>query len=136
MLVYAFRAEADRHGAYAAWLNEVVAGADELALHDVVLSGMVRIVTNPRIMSDPAPIGRALDFVGHLRSARRGRWVSSNAASWEQFERFAAGDRAITGNLVPDAFLAAVAVAHRCRIATADRGFARFRGLDFFDPAA
>jgi len=32
--------------------------------------------------------------------------------------------------------LAALALTHGCRIATADRGFARFPGLDWFDPAA
>ncbi|MDQ3642021.1 MAG: hypothetical protein M3450_11325 [Actinomycetota bacterium] len=36
---------------------------------------------------------------------------------------------------MPDAHLAAVAVAHGCRLATADRGFARFPALDWFDPA-
>jgi predicted nucleic acid-binding protein len=37
---------------------------------------------------------------------------------------------------VPDAYLAALAISHGCRLATADRGFARFPGLDHFDPAA
>jgi predicted nucleic acid-binding protein len=43
-------------------------------------------------------------------------------------------DHGIRGNLVPDAYLAALAVSHGCRLATSDRGFARFPGLDFFDP--
>jgi hypothetical protein len=37
---------------------------------------------------------------------------------------------------VPDALLAALAIANRCRLATADRGVARFPALDWFDPAA
>lgn len=45
-------------------------------------------------------------------------------------------DRGLSGNMVPDAHLAVVALAHGCRLATADRAFARFRGLDWFDPAA
>ena len=45
-------------------------------------------------------------------------------------------DGGITGNVVPDAHLAAVALTYGCRLATADRGFARFPGLDWFDPAA
>ena len=36
---------------------------------------------------------------------------------------------------LPDAWLAALAKAHGCRLATADRGFVRFAGLDWFDPA-
>lgn len=46
VLVYAFRREALRHEQYAAWLADVVAGEDELALHDTSLSGFVRIVSH------------------------------------------------------------------------------------------
>jgi predicted nucleic acid-binding protein len=42
----------------------------------------------------------------------------------------------IRGNLVPDAWIAALAISHGARLATADRGFARYEGLDFFDPVA
>ena len=36
---------------------------------------------------------------------------------------------------VADAYLAALAVGHGARMATADRGMARFAGLQIFDPA-
>lgn len=136
VLVHAFRREADRHERYAAWLAELVGGADELALHDNVLAGVARIVTNPRIMAVPAPMSVVLEFLGRLRTARRGRWVPSSGATWDVFARLADADRAVAGNLVPDAHLAAIALAHGCRLATADRGFGRFAGLDYFDPAA
>ena len=136
VLVYAFRREADGHERYAAWLAEVVAGTDELALHDHALLGMVRIVTNPRIVPKPAPISLALEFVARLNTASRARWLPAGPASWRHLGDLADQDRGITGNLVPDAYLAALALAHGCRIATADRGFARFPGLDWFDPAA
>jgi predicted nucleic acid-binding protein len=38
------------------------------------------------------------------------------------------------GNLVTDAHLAALAIGHGARLATADRDFGRFPGLDWFDP--
>lgn len=136
VLVYAFRREAARHELYAAWLAEVVAGRHELALHDLTLTKFVRIVTNPRVVPTPAPTAMALDFVARLRSARRNRWVPPGAAPWDRLAKLADQDRGISGNLVPDAYLAAVALAHGCRVATADRGFARFPGLDWFDPAA
>ena len=62
-------------------------------------------------------------------------WVPSGHRSWEVLGRFVAGDKAIRGNLIPDAHLAATAVAHGCRLATTDRGFARYPGLRWFDPA-
>lgn len=136
VLVFAYRREAERHEDYARWLNGVVAGSDELALHDLPLAGMVRIVTNARIVPKPAPLPEALSFVERLVGAPRARWLSSSAATWERLATFAAGDRQLAGNLVPDAVLAALAVTHGCRLATADRGFARFPGLDFFDPVS
>ncbi len=136
VLVYAFRREAEGHERYATWLAEVVAGADELALHDHALLGVVRIVTSSRIMPKPAPISLALEFVARLEAARKARWLPAGPASWRRLSDLADQDRGITGNLVPDAYLASLAQTHGCRLATADRGFARFPGLDWFDPAA
>jgi len=36
---------------------------------------------------------------------------------------------------VPDGWLAAIALSQGARIATADRGFGRYPGLRFYDPA-
>lgn len=135
VLVYAYRREAERHDEYAAWLREVVAGADELALVDVVLTGFVRVVTNPRVVAVPAPTTAAPAFVDVLRSAPRVRWLAPTSAAWETFAELSRADEMVRGNLVPDAWLAALALSHGCRLATADRGFARFARLDFVDPA-
>ncbi|MFY9809097.1 MAG: TA system VapC family ribonuclease toxin [Pseudonocardiaceae bacterium] len=136
VLVCAFRREAQRHERYAAWLAALVAGADELALHDTVLAGVARLVTNPRIFADPAPMPAALEFIARLRGAQRARWLPSSDRTWIALERLMTQDRGLRGNLVPDALLAALARAHGCQIATADRGFARFPGVRSFDPAA
>lgn len=134
VLVYAYRREAERHESYAAWLNDVVAGSEELGLVESVLTGFVRIVTNPRILEDPAPTQEALQFVSALRQAVRGRSLTATDSTWIHLERFARGDRQIRGNLIPDAWLAAMAASHGGRVATSDRGFARFPGVDWFDP--
>ena len=134
VLVFAYRRESPRHRAYAEWLSQV-RQSDEVALLDVVLAGFVRIVTHPRIYADPAPTDHALSFVELLRRGPRARELGPTAAAWRELAGIAAADRAVRGNLVPDAFLAATARAHGCRVATADRGFARFDGVDWFDPA-
>jgi toxin-antitoxin system PIN domain toxin len=136
VLVYAYRREAAEHDAYAAWISSVVGGSDELALVDHCLAGVVRIVTNPRIVADPAPTAHALAFVDRLRTATRARVVAATAATWSVLGDLARDDPGVRGNLVPDAYLAALAISHGCRLATRDRGFARFPRLDHFDPAA
>ncbi len=136
VIVYAYKREEQHHGRYADWLNEVAAGAEAIALVDVVLTGFLRIVTNRRIYAEPAPLSDALSFVTALRAATPARAVHATSAAWEQFAAFAEADRLLRGNLVPDAWLAAVAVTAGARIATADAGFSRFQGLEWFDPVA
>lgn len=134
VLVYAYREEVEQYPQYAEWLSQILRGREPLALHDPVLSGFVRVVTNPRVFDEPTPVALALGLVSRLRHARYARWLPSGHSTWEALGRFADGDRAIRGNLVPDAHLAAVAIAHGCRLATTDRGFARFPGLRWFHP--
>lgn len=136
VLVYAHRQDASRHERYRSWLSGVVDGADELALVDAVLTGFVRVVTHPRIFAEPATTGEALAFVEALRGAARARTVTANDATWTRFADLARVDEQLRGNLVPDAFIAAMAGSHGCRVATADRGFARYDGTDWFDPGA
>ena len=133
VLVYAFRREAVDHEAYAGWLSAALVRS-ELALAETVLLGMIRIVTSPRIMADPAPTPVALQFVDALRGAARARPLAPTAATWERFADITARDARVRGPLVPDAWLAALALSHGCRLATADRGFARYQGLDWFVP--
>ena len=135
VLVYAFRREAEHHDRYAAWLATLIAGADELALHDTVLAGVARIVTNPKIFAEPAPMAVTLDFLARIRAARRAHWLPPGEVTWTELDRLAQQDRGLRANLVPDALLAALARAHGCRIATSDRGFARFPDVHTFDPA-
>jgi len=135
VLVYAFRRESSLHERYAAWLTDLLGGAEEIGISEGTLTGFLRIVTNPRIYADPAPISEALTFVDAVRGARRRRWVAVTDAVWTRFAALVDTDPQVRGNLVPDAWLAALALAHGCQIATADRGFARFDGLAWFDPA-
>ncbi|TPW10422.1 MAG: putative PIN domain nucleic acid-binding protein [Acidimicrobiaceae bacterium] len=134
LLVYAYRLESDRHDRAAAWLAETLSGGDDVALIDVVLSGFLRIVTNAKIFADPAPASHALDFVETIVSATRSRWVAASPSAWRKMRELVSSDRGLRGNLIPDAFLAAVTISQGARLATCDRGFARFPGLEWFDP--
>lgn len=88
-----------------------------------------------RIFDPPTPRSAAGEFVERLTSSPRAAWLPVNDAVWRGFRRLMAHDAGIVGPLVPDAFVAASAIAHGARLATADRGMGRFSGLRFFDPA-
>ena len=135
VLVYAFRPEEANHPDYAVWLHGVTQASEDVGLIDSVLTGFLRIVTNPRIFAQPAPLSNALSFANALRTSKPAKSIHATRSAWDQFAAFAANDQGLRGNLVPDAWLAAIAVSAGARVATADSGFARFMGLEWFDPA-
>nr|MDQ3389453.1 type II toxin-antitoxin system VapC family toxin [Gemmatimonadota bacterium] len=112
---------------------ELVDGSDPFALSELVLSGFIRIVTHPKVFATPSPLRAALDFVDELRSQPNCVVVSPGPRHWEIFTRLC-GDAGAKGNLVPDAYLAALAIESGSEWATADRGFARFPGLRWLHP--
>lgn len=135
VLVYAFDEQARSHERYRTWLIESLSGGQSFALADTVLAGFVRIVTSSRIYEQPTPAVDALEFVDVVIHSPSAVWVSSNDTAWQTLGELVEGDTGIGGNRVPDAYLAALAIANGARLATADRGFARYPGLAWFDPA-
>lgn len=134
VLVYAFRSDSSDHDVYADWLNGALR-TDRIGVADTTLSGFMRVVTHSRIFTEPTPPKAALAFVRHLVDAPTTEWLRQGASAWEKFDLLASADGAVRGNLVPDAHIAALCLANGARLATRDRGFARFPDLKWFDPA-
>ena len=135
VLVYAFREGAPNHQRYAEWLGGLVRDRTELMLVDHVLVGFVRIVTHGRIMDPPSTPDRALAFVEALRRSGNARRIEDPDSVWRRLRVLADSDPQLRANIVPDAYLAAVALSHNATLASRNRGFARFPGLRWFDPA-
>lgn len=133
VLVYAFRPDAAGHERYRTWLDGMVNGESNYACSDLVLSGFLRIVTHPRIFREPSPISEALAFTAAVRDQPICRPVVPSAQHWSIFARLCrqAGRK---GNLVPDAFLTALAIDSGCEWVTTDRDFARFPALRWRHP--
>ncbi|MFI7588627.1 TA system VapC family ribonuclease toxin [Spongisporangium articulatum] len=135
VLVYAVRAEMPEHTAVRSWLTQAIRDREPLAVCETVLSGLVRVATNPRIFQKPQS-ARVFDFVDVLRAARTVHFLAPDDATWARLRGLCETDAALRGSQVTDAFLAALAISHGARLATRDRGMARFDGLRFFDPIA
>ena len=133
VLVYAFDAESDRHKHYSSWLTARLNGDELLAHNAVVASGFLRIVTNPRIFARPATPEEALAFLAAVRQSPVVVPLREGPRHWEIFERLCRklGARA---NLIPDVYLAALAIESGSEFYSADRGFARFPGLRWRHP--
>ena len=133
VLVYAFRADAPGHAVYRRWLERTVGGDEAYGLSDLVLSGFLRIVTHPRVFAPPSPTERALEFSEVLRNHPNCVHVAPGPRHWEVFARLCR-QTGVRGNLVPDAFLAALAIEHGGEWITTDRDYSRFPGLRWRHP--
>jgi toxin-antitoxin system PIN domain toxin len=102
-------------------------------MYDLVLSGFVRVVTHPRIFAVPSPIDVALAFAGEVRNRSNCVPVTPGRRHWPIFVELclAAGAK---GNLVPDAWMAALAIESGSEWVTTDRDYARFPGLRWRHP--
>lgn len=133
VLVNAHRPEAPDHDAHHRWLEDARRGYEPLGLSDIVLSGFLRVVTHPRVFGDPTPLALALDFVENLRVSPASVPVAPGDRHWEIFIGLCRAADA-RGNLVPDAFLAALAIENNATLVTSDRGFRRFEPLRLAHP--
>lgn len=133
VLVYAHRGDAPDHGRYARWLENVATSDDPFGLSDLGLSGFLRIVTHPRIFLPPTPLEDALAFLQELRDRPNCVLVAPGSGHWDIFTSLCRQTGA-TGNLIPDAYFAALAIESGSEWITTDRGFARYPGLRWRHP--
>ena len=133
VLVAAYRDDAPGHGSCRPWLEAVLGGDEAFAVSDLVLSGFLRIVTHPRVFIRPSPPDEALKFANVIRSQPQCIPVSPGPRHWEIFARLYR-DAETWGNLIPDAYFAALAIESGCEWITLDRDFARFEGLRWSRP--
>ncbi len=135
VLIYAHREEAERHGDYRAWLEAVLSGSSSFGMSDLVLSSCLRVLTHPRIFDPPTPGSRALAFVSQLRVHAHAVPIAPGPRHWSIFRELCERTGA-RGNLVPDAFLAALAIESGSEWITSDRDYAQFPGLRWRHPLA
>ena len=128
VLVSAFREDAEHHGICRAWLVDACSGREQIGLSELVLSGVLRVLTHPRIFYPPTPNEAATAFVDALLAQPVAVSLRPGSGHWRIFRGMAATLR-LTGNRIPDAYHAALAIEHGCEWVTLDRGFAAYSGL-------
>jgi toxin-antitoxin system PIN domain toxin len=133
VLVYAHRKDAPNHHSYRRWLERCIYSDQAYGMADLVLAGFLRIVTHPRVFTTPSPLESALSFAGDIRNQPNRVPVAPGARHWEIFLRLCRATKA-NGNLIPDAYLAALAIESGSEWITTDRDYSRFPGLRWRHP--
>lgn len=133
VLVYACRRDAVKHREYHQWLTNSLNSGEPVGIAPESLGAVVRITTHPKLWKEPLAIADALEFAAAIHASPASIPVSPGPAHWPLFAGLCQEARA-KGNLVTDAWLAALAIEHGCTLMTTDRDFARFRGLRWKHP--
>lgn len=124
---------AERHVDYNEWLTARVRAREPFGMTELVLSSAMRVLTHARVFNPPEPVETAFAFLDALRAQPNCVAISPGPRHWEIFRDLCVQSGA-RGNLVPDAYLAALAIEHGCELITTDRDFARFPGLRWRHP--
>jgi toxin-antitoxin system PIN domain toxin len=133
VLVHAFRSDSSDHAHCHNWLNQVVNGDSRYGMSPQALSGVIRIATHPRVFSRPSGLAEVMQFCETIMLQPRCVLVQPGLQHWSIFSRLCQ-ETGAKGNLVPDAWFAALAVESGCEWVTLDRDYARFRGLKWRVP--
>ncbi len=98
-----------------------------------VLAAVIRVATHPRIYARPSRLAEIQAFASLLLNQPHCQIVQPGPRHWDIFKDLCRGAKA-AGNLVQDAWFAALAIESGCEWITADRDYARFAGLHWRAP--
>ena len=127
VLVAAYRADHTHHDTAYAWLAEArrncALGSATLTLLPMVATAFVRLVTNPRVFTEPDSTEDAIVFIDVLLDTPGVEWQDCGE-EWPLLR-----DKllmlGVRGNLVTNAWIAAVVEALREHLVTFDKDFKR-----------
>ena len=124
VLVAAYRADHPHHTTARTWLEQALTQAASGATFSVipmVTASFLRLVTSPKIFQQPTPIADAMSFVDVMLAATGVRQTTAGA-EWPRMRSLCL-ERQLSGNDLPDAWLAACVMHHGEDLVTFDRDF-------------
>ena len=124
VLVAAYRADHPHHTTARTWLEQALTQAASGATFSVmpmVTASFLRLVTSPKIFQQPTPIADAVSFVD-VMLATTGVRQTTAGAEWPRMRSLCL-EQQLSGNDLPDAWLAACVMHHGEHLVTFDRDF-------------
>lgn len=134
VLLYAADRSSHHHQSARAWLEDALNGTERVGMPWVSLLAFQRISTHPRAQRAPASPVQSLALVEQWLSADL-VWIPEPGPKYAQILRTLIVDGDLRGNLVADAYLAALAIEFGTGICSFDCDFARFPGVNWINPA-
>lgn len=135
LLLFAVDAGAPWHRRATDWLTAQLNGDQRVGIPWESLGAFVRIATHPRASDRPLQPDEAWTFVEEWLAVPT-VWVPQPTEAHADVLGSLVRRYHLTGNLVPDAHLAAIAIEHGLEVCSADSDFARFAEIRWRNPVA
>lgn len=133
LLVYAYNDGAPDHAKARKWWEGLVNGVERVGVPWIVAAGFVRLMTHPRILTNPLSPSVALDAVGEWFQYDHVMPINPGADHLKHF-RTGLDAAGVGANLVTDAHIAALALEYQGVVHSNDSDFNRFPGLRWINP--
>ena len=133
VLVAASRSDHPHHAVARAWLDEAVAVAatgSAMIVMPMVVASFLRLVTSPKIFKAPTPVADAVAFVDALLAVS-GVHLAALGPEWPRLRQLCL-DKQLSGNSLPDAWLAAATLHLDEHLVSFDRDFKKLIGRSHF----
>ncbi len=130
-------AQFSQHERVARWLeNMLFEGSTLIGVAWHVATAFIRVSTNPRIFDDPLSISFAKSRLDQLFSHPLVAVIVPTTRHWQIYAGMLT-DLNLTGDIVMDAHIAAIAIEHNGSVASSDKDFRRFADyVKIIDPLA
>lgn len=135
LLLYAYNDDAIENERSRVWLKSVIESDVRLCLSWHTIMGFLRISTSIRIFPKPYTPENALEIINSWINSSNTLILQPGERHLAILERLVAESRIIGAKLM-DAHIAALALEHGAKVATADRDFRLFDGLKTINPLA
>lgn len=134
VLVALARADHPDHARARSWWQSRADAGETMTTADLVWVGVIRILTHPRVFREPSSVTDAFAFVRTVMSQPTYLALRAAPELLADFEALCT-EAGAGGNLATDAYIAALARRFGARVATFDRDFRRFRGIELDEVA-
>lgn len=135
VLLYSVDRGAAHHAVAREWLDHALSGRETVLLPWICLLAFLRLSTQPRVYEKPLGVDQALDTVDLWLGQPNVTVPTPDKGHVRRMRELLAGVGR-GGNLINDAYLAALAIQHDAIIVTFDVDFARFDGVRWTRPLA
>lgn len=133
LLLYAYNPDAAGHTRAREWIEGSLSAPDLFAFSWQTITAFIRIGTNPRAFPNPFTVVEATEIVSEWLARPQAVILTPGERHWAILRELLTQGQA-AGPLAMDAHLAALAIEHGAVLATTDRDFSRFLGLQIINP--